>query len=236
MPPCSSSWRTISLVTCAARAAPSSCTGLLTLAPALLHQALHPSTAHALERPASWGDQGPMARLVAPLVDGGHGDVVDNHRHGPAARGAVRAALALLHAPLRRSRRARVSASAVDGCGHAAQQAVLHVICDRIHGAYRVGWVGLGSGYMGRARASMACWKMAGVVSEEKVTVLAPISSGGQRPRNWLMVDVLAVPGPPTSRVACRARGVAAAGAAGVHAAADALSAMQGQRGCGRAF
>ena len=82
----------------------------------------------------------------------------------------------------------------------------------------------------------MACWKMAGVVSEEKVTVLAPISSGGQRPRNWLMVDVLAVPGPPTSRVACRTRGASAAGAASVHAEADALSVMQGRRGCGRAF
>jgi len=46
----------------------------------------------------------------------------------------------------------------------------------------------------------------------------------------------LAVPGPPTSRVACRTRGASAAGAASVHAEADALSVMQGRRGCGRAF
>jgi len=74
----------------------------------------HASMAHALDAPAStsvW-ESGAGARLVAPLVDGGHGDVVDDHRHGPAARGPVRAALPLLHASLRRTRRAggRVSA------------------------------------------------------------------------------------------------------------------------------
>lgn len=50
---------------------------------------------------------------------------------------------------------------------------------------------------------STAVWKMAGVVSEEKVMVLAVKSSVGKLPRNWLMIDVLAVPGPPTSRDAC---------------------------------
>ena len=51
----------------------------------------------------------------------------------------------------------------------------------------------------------MACWKMAGVVSEENVMILEPISSDEKRLRNWLMVDVLAVPGPPTSSDACHA-------------------------------
>ncbi len=41
---------------------------------------------------------------------------------------------------------------------------------------------------------------MAGVVSEEKVMVLDVVSSGVKRPINWLMMEVLAVPGPPTSR------------------------------------
>ena len=62
--------------------------------------------------------------------------------------------------------------------------------------------------YMQRMQAcgvctSMACWKMAGVVSEEKVMILEPISSDEKRLRNWFMVDVLAVPGPPTSSDAC---------------------------------
>lgn len=53
------------------------------------------------------------------------------------------------------------------------------------------------------AHTSMACWKMAGVVREENVMILEPISSDEKRLRNWLMVDVLAVPGPPTSSDAC---------------------------------
>jgi hypothetical protein len=52
-------------------------------------------------------------------------------------------------------------------------------------------------------RTSIACWKMAGVVSEEKVMVLAAVFSGGKAPRNWLMMEVFAVPGLPTSREAC---------------------------------
>ena len=50
------------------------------------------------------------------------------------------------------------------------------------------------------APTSTAVWKMAGVVSDEKVMVLAVNSSAGKLPKNWLMMDVLAVPGPPTSR------------------------------------
>jgi len=62
-----------------------------------------------------------------------------------------------------------------------------------------------------QGRASMACWKMAGVVSEEKVTVLAPISSGGQRPARRL--------GRRRGERACRGRcAVSHAGAAGVRA------------------
>ena len=44
---------------------------------------------------------------------------------------------------------------------------------------------------------------MAGVVSDEKVRVLAMPSSGGRLSRNCLTMAVLAVPGPPTSRVGC---------------------------------
>ena len=54
-----------------------------------------------------------------------------------------------------------------------------------------------------RECTSTAVWNMAGVVSEEKVMVLEVVSSGVKRPMNWLMIEVLAVPGPPTSRDAC---------------------------------
>ena len=71
------------------------------------------------------------------------------------------------------------------------------------------GWEGPGvsmnniHAWAGAILTSTAVWKMAGVVSDEKVMVLEVNSSAGKLPRNWLMMDVLAVPGPPTSRDAC---------------------------------
>ena len=50
---------------------------------------------------------------------------------------------------------------------------------------------------------SMKVWKMAGVVREEKVIVLELYSCSGKWLRNWLMMAVFPVPGPPTSSEAC---------------------------------
>lgn len=46
-------------------------------------------------------------------------------------------------------------------------------------------------------------WKIWGVVRYEKVMVLEEASSGLKRDRNRLMMEVLAVPAPPTNRDAC---------------------------------
>ena len=49
----------------------------------------------------------------------------------------------------------------------------------------------------------MKVWKMAGVVREEKVMVLELYSCSRKWLRNWLMMAVFPVPGPPTSSEAC---------------------------------
>ena len=55
----------------------------------------------------------------------------------------------------------------------------------------------------GPVRASTEVWKMPGVDREEKVMVLALYDSAGSLPMKLLIMLVLAVPAPPTSRVAC---------------------------------
>lgn len=49
----------------------------------------------------------------------------------------------------------------------------------------------------------MDIWKICGVVREEKVMVFEVFSSGLNLDRNWLMVEVFAVPAPPTSKDPC---------------------------------
>ena len=62
-------------------------------------------------------------------------------------------------------------------------------------------WVDLAAG---KARTSTEDWKMPGVDREEKVMVLALYCSAGSLPIKLLMMLVFAVPGPPTSKVACK--------------------------------
>lgn len=47
-------------------------------------------------------------------------------------------------------------------------------------------------------------WKICGVVRYEKVIVLEDASSGLKRDKNRLMMEVLAVPAPPTSKDPCK--------------------------------
>ena len=52
----------------------------------------------------------------------------------------------------------------------------------------------------GRRLTSTDIWKICGVVRYEKVMVFEEASSGLKRDRNRLMMEVLAVPAPPTNR------------------------------------
>ena len=66
-----------------------------------------------------------------------------------------------------------------------------------------------------RLPTSTEDWKMPGVDREEKVMVLELYCSLGSLAMKLLMMAVLAVPGPPTSSVACSPKGCVSASQAG---------------------